>query len=134
MGKQQFRIKQSRVNVVNARDDPNNSEFSYYWDDFHKKKREGEDVRANPDELEYNFENLLWPTKQTTFTETEQDVIQSIKSLDLKTILTPREIEVIKLIVNRNKKFREIRNALGLSRQRLHTIIKSIGDKLRKIL
>lgn len=135
MGRIRVYVKQGKTNVVKARDHPpEDSERSAYWDDYHSKRREGEDSRSNPDELEHCFENLLWPTKQTKHSELELDVLEELRGFDFSKILTPQESKILTFIVIENKSVGEIRHATGLSRQRIHQMLKAIGGKVRKHL
>lgn len=135
MGRIRVYVKQGKTNVIQSRDHPpDDTERSAYWDDYHKKKREGEDTRSNPDELEYCFENLLWPTKQTKNSELELDVLEELRGFDFSKLLTPQESKILTLIVIEGKKVGEIQHATGLSRQRIHQTIKRIGEKIRQHL
>lgn len=135
MGRIRVYVKHGKTNVVQTKEHPpDDSEHSVYWDDYHKKRREGEDSRSNPDELEYNFENLLWPTKHTKHSELELDVLEELQGFDFSEILTPQEAKILTQIVIENKKVGEIQQVTGLSRQRVHQSIKRIGEKIRKRL
>lgn len=109
----------------------NYGEQSAYWDDYHGKRREGEDSRSNPDVLEDNRENLFWPSR---YSEIECDVLDELKDLDFSTLLTKKESQVLKYLIIENKKFIEIEHATGLSRQRVNQLYSSIQKKIKNYL
>ncbi len=107
---------------------------SPYWEDFHEKKHEGEDSRANPDVLEDKPNNRLWPSKQSLQSELESDVLEELQGVDFATFLTAQELKFLKLLLLKNSSYKEIGNEIGLSRQRVNALRNSVAKKIKKYL
>lgn len=95
---------------------------------------ENESPRSNPDKLEYSAENLLWPGLELLLSNHAQDVLESLRGFDFGRILTSQERKILTAIVIENKKPAEIGDAIGLSKQRVSQLVKSIGMKIRGYL
>ncbi len=87
--------------------------------------------RYNPDVLQHAAENLLWPAR---FTEAEGEILDELRGVDLKSLLSPQEANVLVKFVIEKKSIAQIRDATGLSRQRVSAALKNVGRKLRRFL
>jgi DNA-directed RNA polymerase specialized sigma24 family protein len=87
--------------------------------------------RYNPDMLQYAAENLLWPAR---YTEAEGEILDELRNVDLRRLLSPQEANVLVKFVVEKRSIAQIRDATGLSRQRVSQALKSAGRKIRRYL
>lgn len=85
----------------------------------------------NPDVLVHAAENLLWPER---YTETQKEILDELRRCNINALLTAQEARALFLFVVKKKSLAQIRDAMGLSRQRIAAMLKNVGKKLRRYL
>jgi DNA-directed RNA polymerase specialized sigma24 family protein len=102
------------------------NEGSPYWDWYHGREQFGEPLEANPDVSSERF----WKER---FTDSEQELLQEIRGMDLRNVLDPLEQSVLKMTMNDVPRA-DICRLLDISKKQVTLTLKSAGSKLRKHL
>lgn len=119
------RVEFQKVRTISTLKPPGESA---YWD-YQKGQQQGgdtEDIRANPDSLEFDDSNLLWPTKKT------DNVLGELKDLDFASLLTKQELLILSLHVEEGLSVEDISKIVtGMSKRKIEYALSRAGNKIK---
>lgn len=125
------KVRQQRTRVVRSRENSQGESNSAYWDHVRLEGRDHEEPQANPDMLNDERENKLWPDQRT---DVEMESLEALRHKDLSSVLTPDESEILKLLVNEGRTPKEVERILLVPQRTMTRRLASIKKKLRNYL